>query len=177
MNHLRKRSGTSAFLTIALCLLPLLLPSCALYKEQERPLTQLEIRQLQTREFETGDSKLVMKSMLNVLQDEGFIVKNAVSDLGLLNAEKNIDLENKIASAFITALAGEKARWNKQHLLEASANITPFGDKTRVRINFQSKVIDNAGCVQKIETIADGRYYQIFFEKVSKGIFLQEQDL
>ena len=40
--------------------------------------TQLQIRQFQTRSYETNDTKMVMKAMLNVLQDDGFIVKNAV---------------------------------------------------------------------------------------------------
>ena len=36
--------------------------------------------------------KLVMKAMLNVLQDDGYVVKNAVVDLGLITATKEIDV-------------------------------------------------------------------------------------
>lgn len=141
------------------------------------PETQLQIREMQSRDFPITDTKLVMKSMMNVLQDEGFIIKNAVVDLGLLSAEKNIDVENK-AEAFMAAVfVGPQARWNKQQLLEASANVSEFGSKTRIRINFQTKTIDNYGCPQNVVTVKDPCYYQQFFDKVSKGIFLQEQEI
>ena len=56
------------------------------------PKTQLETRELQTRTFDTKDEKLVMKAMLNVLQDDGYVVKNAVTDLGLITATHESDL-------------------------------------------------------------------------------------
>ena len=64
----------------------------------EVPKTQLEIREYQTREYDTKDVKMVMKSLLNVLQDDGFIVKNASVDLGLISATKEINVENKTRS-------------------------------------------------------------------------------
>ena len=48
--------------------------------------TQLQIREIQTRSYDTNDTKIVMKVLLNMLQDEGFIVRNADTDLGLLTA-------------------------------------------------------------------------------------------
>src|SRR5262245_46081965 len=56
------------------------------------PQTQLQVREYQTRVFDIPDHKLAMKAMLNVLQDDGFVVKNAVVELGLITAEKEIDL-------------------------------------------------------------------------------------
>ena len=38
--------------------------------------TQLQIIEFQTRTFQVKDQKLVLKAMLNVLQDDGYIVKN-----------------------------------------------------------------------------------------------------
>jgi PBP1b-binding outer membrane lipoprotein LpoB len=154
----------------------LLISGCA-PRVVEQPMTQLQVRDIQSREFNTCDTKLVMKSMMNVLQDEGFIIKNAVFELGLLNAEKNINVENK-TKAFMAAMCnGVNARWEKQQILEASANISEYGDKTRVRMNFQAKTLDNFGCPQDVQTILDGQYYRDFFEKVSKGIFLQQASI
>ena len=48
------------------------------------PMTQLEKRQFQTRTYDSADKALVMKAMLNVLQDEGFIVYNANPLLGFM---------------------------------------------------------------------------------------------
>lgn len=147
------------------------------HTEVVQPMTQLQVREIQTREFDTADIKLVMKSMINVLQDEGFIIKNAVSDLGLLSGEKIIDVENKREAMMMVLLAGDHARWQKQQTLEASANVSEFGDKTRVRINFQTKTIDNYGCPKDVLTVKDPYYYQEFFDKVGKGIFIQQQKI
>lgn len=160
----------------AICTSGVLLTGC-IRPQQEEPVTQLQIREIQTRDFEIKDSKLVMKSMMNVLQDEGFIIKNAVADLGLLSAEKNIDVENKTQAFFATLIAHENARWSKQQILEASANVSEFGSKTRVRINFQTKTLDNYGCPKDVVTLNEPLYYQDFFDKVGKGIFLQEQEI
>lgn len=156
-------------------LIPLLLLSGCIPRVEEPPVTQLQIREIQSREFDVSDTKIVMKSMMNVLQDEGFIIKNAVLDLGLLCAEKNIDIENKF-QAFLAAMNNaESARWDKQQILEASANVSEYGCKTRVRMNFQIKTIDNYGCPKEVKTLMDPEYYRSFFEKVSKGIFLQQE--
>src|SRR5205085_2202345 len=94
-----------------------------------------------------------------VLQDEGFIIKNAVLDVGLITAEKNFDVENRFSSFCLTLVEGDHARWNKQTVLEASANVSEFGCTTRVRMNFQSKTFDNFGCPKEITTIQDPQFY------------------
>jgi hypothetical protein len=43
--------------------------------------TQLQIRDIQTRRYDTHDTKAVLKTMLNVLQDDGFIISEANPDL------------------------------------------------------------------------------------------------
>jgi PBP1b-binding outer membrane lipoprotein LpoB len=165
---------TLTFLS-AICACALLLTGCV--QSHTAPMTQLQTREIQTRDFDTANTKLVMKTMMNVLQDEGFIVKNAVMDIGLLSAEKNIDVENTSKAVIAVLLGGAQARWSKQQTVEASANISEFGAKTRVRINFQTKLLDNFGCPQEVITITDLTYYRAFFDKVSKGLFLQEQGI
>ncbi len=156
----------------------LFLTGCVSYHEvSERPLSQLEVREMQSREFDTKDVKLVMKSMMNVLQDEGFIIKNAVLDLGLLSAEKNMDIEDRHEAARAVFFEGPNARWEKELVLEASANVSEYGNKTRVRMNFQFKKSDNRGLPLTTKTVNDPAYYQTFFEKVSKGVFIQQENI
>lgn len=164
----------AGFLTLSLFVV---LCGCSIHQSADVPFTQLQVREIQSREFDTSDTKLVMKSMMNVLQDEGFIVKNAVAELGLLSAEKNIDVENTGTKILLCALQGSNARWSKQEILEASANVSEYGSKTRVRMNFQTKTMDNYGCPKDIKSINDPKFYQDFFNKVSKGIFIQEQNI
>jgi len=60
----------------------------ALFTEKKKPKSQLEIRQMQTREFETSDTEMVLKAMLNVLQDDGFIIEQVNPEVGFFNAAK-----------------------------------------------------------------------------------------
>lgn len=139
--------------------------------------TQLQIREFQTRTYDTNDTKLVMKAMLNVLHDEGFIVKHASLELGLISATKEADVESK-GGAFLSMLfMGQKAKWKKNSIIESSANISEFGEKCRVRIIFQVKVLDNKGEVMTVKQIADAKYYQNFFSKVDKGLFLEREKI
>jgi len=137
--------------------------------------SQLQIREFQTKSYETTDSKMVMKAMLNVLQDDGFIVKNAVLDLGLLSAEKTVDIEKGGEKFWATFANGANATWKKASIIECTGNISEFGDTIKVRVNFQLKMLDNKGGILKVEQINDEKYYQNFFMKVDKGIFLQKE--
>jgi hypothetical protein len=120
---------------------------------------------------------MVMKAMMNVLQDMGFIIKSGDLDLGLLTAAKDTDVENKASAVLLTLLAGSEARWTKNSIIEATANISDFGEQCRVRANFQFKSFDNRGNVVKIQQIQDEQWYQDFFAKVDKGIFIQKEKL
>jgi len=141
------------------------------------PKTQLEIREFQTRDYDTNDVKMVMKSVLNVLQDDNYIVKNANVELGLLSATKEIDVESKGEAVLLSILAGANARWKKNSTIECSGNITEMGKVCKVRVNFQIKTMDNKGGVVEVKTIEDPIFYQEFFAKVDKGIFIGKQKL
>ena len=50
--------------------------------------TQLEIRQIQTREYDTLDKKLTMRSVIATLQDLGFLIDKADLSLGVITATR-----------------------------------------------------------------------------------------
>lgn len=139
--------------------------------------TQLELRQFQTREYATTDSRMVLKAVLNVLQDDGFMVEQASPELGLLSASKEVDIEKRGQAIAAALFAGVNARWNKTRLVEATANVSEFGERCRVRVTFESKVTNNKGEVVSVDQIGDEAFYQEFFAKVDKGIFIQQEGL
>ena len=139
--------------------------------------TQLQIREFQTRTYDTTDTKMVMKAILNVLQDDGYMVKNANTELGLLTATKEVDIENKGQALLLTLLAGKNAQYAKNSEIESTANVSEFGKQTKVRLNFQVKSYDNHGNVMEVKQIADAKFYQEFFAKADKGIFIQKQKI
>jgi hypothetical protein len=118
---------------------------------------------------------MVMKAVLNVLQDEGFIVKNADSDLGFISATKETDLGSSILVWGGTETS--ESRYRKTSVIETTANISEFGDQCRVRVNFIKKILDNTGATMDVDQITDAQFYQDFFSKVDKGIFLQKEKL
>lgn len=168
----------SIFLLSTVLVLPVLLTGCA-SKGEDTPLekTQLQIREFQTRSFDHKDEKAVMKAVLDVLQDDGYIVKNAVSDLGLLTATKEVDVENGGEKFWSSFWLGHHATWKKNSLIEVSCNISSRAEKTKVRANFQLKIIDNKGGVVEVKPLDDEKFYQTFFSKVDKGLFLHKENL
>lgn len=80
------------------------------------PQSQLQLRQIQTREYDPMDKKILMKILIDVLQDDNFMLKNAIPELGLLIATRS--------SGFSS--------------LDATAHLIEFGGKIRVRVSFQN---------------------------------------
>lgn len=161
----------------------LALPVSAKKRQAEEvitPMTQLEKRQFQTRSYDSTDKALVMKAMLNVLQDEGFIVYNANPLLGFIYGVKDFDTSDPnidISKEF--GLSKSRLNWNGVNVatIETTANITEYGKNMRVRVNFKRKLLNVYGNAQFIDDVNDENYYQDFFSKVDKAIFLQKQKI
>ena len=141
------------------------------------PLTQMQLREMQSRTYSYKDSLTTMKAVINALQDDNFIIKNADKELGFIQATRELDVEDggeRFASTFFN---GAQARWRKNAVTECSANLTQMGDTTKVRIIFQRKVLDNYGNILEINQIESLKYYQDFFAKVDKSLFIENQKL
>lgn len=188
------------FLIVLATVVVVTLTGCTVVSQQRTappPQTQLQTREYQTREYDTNDVRLVMKACLNVLQDDGFVVKNAVMDLGLLTAEKEVQLTGQsrqqsnstdaywfdvFEKVFRTSPNRSKNsrsnndfRYAKFRKIEVSLNVSELGRRSKVRANFQAKTLDNNGQPLDVEGISDALFYQTFFAKVDKGIFIQKQ--
>lgn len=134
-------------------------------------MSQLQVRELQTRTFAVKDTKQVLKAVIATLQDDGFMVKNTDSDLGFVSASKEIDLGGD------PLFAGKNDRWNKTSTIETTANVDQFGKECKVRISFQKKILDNMGAVTSVAPVIDPKFYQDFFMKVDKAVFLSKEKL
>ena len=173
------------FLTVILTLTllsGLCLESSAKSKGEEiiTPQTQLEKREFQTRSYQGTNKTVIMKAMLNVLQDEGFIVNNANPLLGFISGTKDFSTSDKtidISKEFGVSKAKLTLKGVRVATIEATANVTEFGKEMKVRINFKRKLLNQYGNAQKIEEITDANYYQDFYAKVDKAIFIQKQKI
>ena len=163
-------------------LILLLVPNMAMAAKNEiiTPQTQLEKRQFQTREYAELDKIMLMKAMLNVLQDEGFIVNNANPMLGFISGVKEFSTDDKtidITKEFGVSKGKLAFKGIKVATVDATANITEYGDMMRVRVNFKRKLLNVYGNPQEIDEIQDINYYKDFFAKVDKAIFIQKQKI
>jgi hypothetical protein len=141
--------------------------------------TSLEERQLQSRKFPTLDNKLLLSSGASVLQDLGYTIDEASTDLGVLTASKKADATNagQIAGAIALALL--------------TGTVTPTDDEQKIRIclvlqdalddpassvariTIQRIVWNTQGKISRVESINSPDLYQAFFNKLSKAAFLE----
>ncbi|MEO0203132.1 MAG: hypothetical protein ABIL37_05385 [candidate division WOR-3 bacterium] len=191
--------------------------ACATTTSQT-PKTQLEVREYQTRFFQINDKNIILKAIVNTLLDEGYIIKNANTELGIINAEKAIDIqrgerefenESKKSNALGLLIVGalviitlgiilllnkdksgsdgnnkestnsgsssSEQTYEKSKIIETAVSVSEFADGYKVRIVFQTKVLDNKGNIIKVNQIQDSKFYQDFFSKLDKSIFLQKE--
>ncbi len=142
------------------------------------PKTQLQIRQFQTRVYDTRDARLVLKAVMNVLQDENFMVKNASAELGFVTATRELDISGDVTDKLMQVLLqGPYKPLRRNSIEDCTVNVSEFGDQVRVRANFQVKRIDNQGSVMDVANVEDGEFYQDFFSKLDKGIFILKEKL
>jgi hypothetical protein len=157
----------------ALTLLALITTAC---NTRNVPMTQLQIRELQTRTYDLGDTQRAIKAVLNVLIDEDFVPKEVNDDIGYIYALKEVDVENS-QERFWAKFKHRDPRWNKFLQVECAANISALRDGVRVRLSFHAKTLDNHGQVVAVEPIRDPAFYQSLFSRVDKGMYLEKEGL
>jgi hypothetical protein len=137
-------------------------------------------RQLESRKYEIKSEKELLTASNSVLQDMGFNLDESAMPLGLIVASKNRDATNmarKVASVVFAAF-GKDLDYEKDQKIRASLVTKPAtGNGFIVRVTFQRVVWDQKGRQVKNEQVSDPMIYQEFFDKLSKSIFLQAQNV
>lgn len=140
-------------------------------------------RQMQTRKYETKDEAKILAACARLLQDMGFNIDESETNLGLITASKQRSAENAgqiVAAVIVAALGGGAMPVDKEQKMRASVVTRPIGDQEKyiaVRVTFQRIVWNTQGQVTKSESIIDPAVYQEFFDKLSKAIFLEGQEI
>lgn len=167
------RASSAALLAGVLCL-----AACATTSPPPQPeMSQLEVRQLQSKEYQTTDEKAVMKAMIASLQDEGFIINTANPELGLVTATLEVGREDPNTKFWARFWNGPAATYETVKRLESSVTVQKLDPVTRVRINIVAKMMTNSGGVVWSQPVYDPDVYQKIFSKVDKSIFLGKEKL
>lgn len=153
------------------------IPKSALQLSSE----SFELRQLQTRSFDTTDEKKILTSGAGVLQDLGFNIDESETSLGVIVGSKDRDATEAgqvAAAVFVALLGGGAMPIDKDQKIRASLITRPSGkNKTNLRITLQRIVWNTQGQVSKTESIEEPEIYQEFFGKLSKAVFLEASEI
>lgn len=146
---------------------------------QLRP-ESMQLRQLQTRSFDTGDEKKLLTAGASVLQDLGFSIDESETKLGVIVGSKDRDAveAGQVAGAVMVAvLFGVAMPIDKNQKIRASLVTRPNGKKSNLRVTFQRVIWNTQGQVSRTESVEDAKIYQEFFEKLSKSVFLEANEI
>ena len=142
----------------------------------------LKLRQIQTRVFQTDDEIKVLIACSSLLQDLGFTIDESETGLGVLVGSKDRSALNAgqiIGSIIAGALTGVNIPWEKNQKMRASVITRPVGDKKNiaVRVTFQRIVWNRDNKISIREGLTEPKMYQEFFDKLSKALFLEAQEI
>ena len=140
-------------------------------------------RQLQTRKYKITAEDKIINTCVSVLQDSGFTIENTELKLGTILASKQREAveSGQVAGAIIIAVIfGVAIPIDKNQTMYASIVVSPASSDKKaslVRITFSRLVWNDRGAVSKAERLEDPEVYQTFFTKLSKGLFLEAQNI
>ena len=149
----------------------------------------LHSRQLESRQYETKDEAQIISACAGVLQDLGFTLDNSETELGLVVGSKERDATDvgqvtvATFSVLLSAMGGVSSDAfnyiDKVQKIRASIVTKPDadGNKIIVRVTFQRIVWNAQGNISRMEALKDANLYQGFFERLSKSIFLEAQQI
>jgi uncharacterized lipoprotein len=129
-------------------------------------MTPMEIRSLQTREFETN-KQIAFPSVITVFQDLGYSISQADIDTGFISAESASDSDE--ASKFWLGVSSVTQT-------KATAYVEEIGSFTKVRINFVTTTNKSYGWGQtdrEDTPILNAESYQYAFERIENAIFVR----
>jgi len=142
-----------------------------------KQMSQLEWRELQSKQFDTDNKMLVMRAIVAALQDEGYTIQSSNNDLGLITGVLEInelDSSNKNAQEF---WYGQASGYQTSKRINVSTTTTVINGRTRVRINMTAKGLSESGGTLWSQPVQQQKPYQDIFQKVDKSIFLQKEKL
>lgn len=138
----------------------------------------LSERQRSTRVFETMDEARVLAATAGLLQDLGYILSESSSELGLIVGFKDrdaTDLGQRFALALFGGMtAAQQADWEQRVRISVVSRIDPTRG-TIVRATFQRLVYNQAGGLNRAETLNEPALYRGFFSGLSNALFLEAQ--
>ncbi len=148
--------------------------------------SSLQLRQIQSRRFDTADEAMILRACAAVMQDLGFTIEESSKETGLIVGSKDRDaietgqVAGQLFLATLVAVLGGVADpvWDNTQRIRISIVTRPTAKKSiNVRTTFQRMISNTKNQVSKVETIANPEIYQEFYDKVSQAVFLEAHEI
>ena len=154
------------------------LSSCLRQERTPPPqISQVQTSELQTREFPKGTAIAGMKAVSAALQDEGYSIETANTELGLITASRtvsDIDTTTRDTQIFWKGFAKD---YRTARSWIVTANISEINEKLRIHISLVEQELSETGGIMYSYPVVDPALYQALFSKVDKSVFLQRNKL
>ena len=144
----------------------------------------LEKRTLQTRKYEGISEVDMLSASAGVIQDLGFNIDESETKLGLIVGSKERDATETrqvVGSVLAALFLGASTVIDDEQKLRMSLVVRPvqYNDDSKhfVRVTFQRTVWNTQGQISRVESLDDPEMYQEFFDKLSKAVFLEAQEI
>lgn len=159
----------------------LILTGCVSPPPKPPEMSELQIREIQTRQYENANYTEVLRAVVASLQDQEFIITNANENLGLVTAYKDLEEKDVWTEFWVgprgTYWVGPRSIYQTIRRIEANATVRQEGKIIKIRVNLIAKGMTNAGGVLWTKPIYDAEAYQRIFSKIDKAIFIEKEKI
>jgi len=167
---------------ICILLMGGVLSACTSYKNLYIPdADYLSRRNIETRVFNTTNTKELLVASAQLLQDMGYTITESDMEIGVITASKLREkgtVAGKTVLTVLAALNGQKAVYeDKQKFFVSIVNTKTNDKQIKTRVTFARIVYDNLGNVVQIEKLDDTKLYTEFFDKLSQSVFLTANNI
>ena len=145
------RLRPNLLLLIPLLFFILLLAACATTHDRllDMETSQVQLRSIQSRAFDTTDKEKTMRAIIATLQDLGFMLDRADYTLGVVTASK---------------ARGDSYQMQTPAALRVTVTVRPRGEK---------QLLVRASAEYLRSPVTDAKPYQNFFNSLEKAMFLE----
>ena len=143
----------------------------------------MEQRRLQTRKYDDITEAKVISASLQVLQDLGFNIDSSEAKLGVIQGSKDRDATEAgqvVGSIIFAIIFGAALPIKKKKKMLASIVVSPAPSQDKanlVRVTFSRLVWNTENTISKAERLNAPEIYQEFFDRLSKSLFLEAQQI
>lgn len=149
----------------------------------EPKTSAVALRAMQSTQVNSTDTKAIVKTVLQLLQDDNYEIKNLDSDMGYFNASKKLDGGKEDYEFawydiyYPIAIYKYMSLGNYVKEVSATISVRDFKNKSMVRASFVMEIKNDNNELVSRATIEDPIFYQNFFNKLDKAMFLEKNNI